>query len=290
MLSFLSKILIICNPFHSHFSKPSLPKIPNMSNFRGLVTHSHYYRVPEPYKDMDVVVLGARSSGRDIALEVSKVANRVMLSHRGKQGILQLPCNVTETQAIQEVDEFGRVVFEGGEVAEVDAIIFCTGYLYDMPFLDESCGISVQNGRVFPLYKQVFNAYYPSMSFIGLACVVCPFQLFSLQAQWIVNFLSGEVDLPASNEMLQDYHNELDSRKTAGIEERHFHRFASGMQWDYYNTISSLGKVEPVKGVVKKMYQKAASERETNLVHYRETEYIVIDDENFEFSNSHFNV
>ena len=271
-----------CLVIHSHFAKPRVPEIPNMDKFDGLVTHSHFYRVPEPYKDMNVIVLGARSSGRDIALEVSKVANRVMLSHHGKQKILQLPFNVIEAQAIREVNEFGKVVFEDGEEVEADAIIFCTGYLYDLPFLDQSCGISVQDGRVFPLYKQIFNALHPSMSFIGLACIVCPFQLFSLQARWIANFLSGEVSLPTSDVMLQDYFNELEQRRQGGIDARHFHRFAGGMQWDYYNTISDLGKVEPVKGVVKKMYQKAALERETNLQYYRETEYNVIDDNDFE--------
>ena len=271
-----------CLVIHSHFAKPRVPEIPNMDKFDGLVTHSHFYRVPEPYKDMNVIVLGARSSGRDIALEVSKVANRVMLSHHGKQKILQLPFNIIEAQAIREVNELGKVVFEDGEEVEADAIIFCTGYLYDLPFLDQSCGISVQDGRVFPLYKQIFNALHPSMSFIGLACIVCPFQLFSLQARWIANFLSGEVSLPTSDVMLQDYFNELEQRRQCGIDARHFHRFAGGMQWDYYNTISDLGKVEPVKVVVKKMYQKAALERETNLQYYRETEYNVIDDNNFE--------
>ena len=253
-----------------------------MDKFKGIVTHSHFYRVPEPYKNKNVVVLGARSSGRDIALEVSRVANKVLLSHHGKHGILNLPPNVMEIQAMQKIDEFGRVVFNDGIVEEADAVIFCTGYMYDLPFLDESCGISVKNERVLPLYKQIFNSYHPSMAFIGLACVVCPFQLFSLQARWIVNFLLGEVTLPSSDEMLQDYHNEIDSRKKAGIEERHFHRFASGLQWDYYDTICNLGKVEPVKGVIKKMYQKASSDRETNLLQYRETEYIVIDDDNFQ--------
>ena len=260
---------------------PQIPEIPNINKFQGRVTHSHFYRVPEPYKDRNVIVLGARASGRDIALEVSKVAKKVMLSHSGNHGSSPLPSNITEAQSIKEIDGCRRVVFMNGEVTEADAIIYCTGYLFDFPFLDKTCGITVENGKVSPVYKQLFNAYYPSMAFIGLGCIVCPFQLFSMQSRWIINVLSGEVNLPTTNEMLKDYHDEIENRLKAGIEERHFHRFPKGMQWDYYKTISELGKVEPMKIVVEKLYKTVATERETNLLHYREAEYNAVDDETY---------
>ena len=234
---------------------------------------------------MTVIILGARASGRDIALEVAKMAKAVVLSHRGNHGSALLPSNIQEKQSIRAIDDQGAVVFEDGSNAKADAIIYCTGYLYNFPFLDKSCGIEIENGRVSPLYKHLFNAYYPSMAIIGLPSIVCPFQLFSLQARWIANVWSGVVTLPTTEEMLEDNKNEFESKLTAGVEERHFHRFPKGLQWDYYKVISEFGKVEPMKNVVEKLYKIVAHERETNLLKYREAEYAVIDEDTYEVCN-----
>ena len=44
--------------------------------------HSTYYRKPEDFAGKTVVVLGASFSGRDIAIEISRYAKKVYLSHR----------------------------------------------------------------------------------------------------------------------------------------------------------------------------------------------------------------
>ena len=63
--------------FHSHYAVPLSPEFPGQNNFIGEIIHSHNYRKPEPYKDKTVVLLGANSSGQDIAIELSKVAKEV---------------------------------------------------------------------------------------------------------------------------------------------------------------------------------------------------------------------
>jgi cation diffusion facilitator CzcD-associated flavoprotein CzcO len=40
--------------------------------------HSHDYRVPDIFRDMSVVVLGAGSSGIDISIEISRYAKKVI--------------------------------------------------------------------------------------------------------------------------------------------------------------------------------------------------------------------
>ena len=269
-----------------HFAKPNVPNIPNIEKFSGSILHSHFYRVPDSYKNKEVIVLGARASGRDIAIDVAKVAKHVLLSHKGEAGSCPFPENITETKSIKFIDNDGQVVFEDGCKSPADSIIFCTGYLYDFPFLDECCGIEVQNGRVFPLYKQIFNIQYPSMAFMGLSHLVCPFKLFSMQARWIVNVLSGEATLPSSEEMLEDYNKDCEIKVKAGIAERHFHRLVGGLQWEYYNTIAKLGNVEPMEKVIEKLYNVVAHERTVNLLNYRETEYKVLNDEEFEVVHS----
>lgn len=67
--------------YSRHYSDPYYPKIAGMENFEGEIMHSHSYRVPEVFKGRRVVLLGAASSGLDIALEVAKYADQTYLSH-----------------------------------------------------------------------------------------------------------------------------------------------------------------------------------------------------------------
>lgn len=56
------------------------------------------------------------------------------------------------------------------------------GYLYDVPFLHESCGIKIRNGKVIePLYKGFINISYPTMCFIGLLQRTFIFPVVDLQ-------------------------------------------------------------------------------------------------------------
>lgn len=59
------------------------------------------------------------------------------------------------------------------------------GYLYNFPFLHESCGIVVEDNCVEPLYKHVVNMNHPSMCFIGVPYYVCAFSMFDLQVNTI---------------------------------------------------------------------------------------------------------
>eukprot|EP00951_Prasinocladus_malaysianus_P007250 scaffold52099_cov35-Prasinocladus_malaysianus.AAC.1 len=50
----------------------------------------------------------------------------------------------------------GSVEFEGGlEAHNVDAVIYCTGYRYSMPFLEGSGLIDTSRNRVEPLYEEI---------------------------------------------------------------------------------------------------------------------------------------
>ena len=252
-----------------------------MKNFKGSVLHSHLYRVADEYKDKTVLVLGGSASGRDIAVEISQCAKDVLLSHRGEFGICELPSNVTEHPPIEMIADNGTVVLNSSQYS-VDAIVFCTGYLYNFPFLHESCGIKVERNRISPLYKHMFNANHPSMAFIGVPSIVCPFHLFSMQARWIIKVLEGADTLPSKDNMLKDCEKELRSRLRAGIPEKYFHRFDKGENLEYFKVISNLGKVESLKPVYEKMFLKVKQEREQNLLNYRDKEYITKSDEEFE--------
>jgi dimethylaniline monooxygenase (N-oxide forming) len=60
---------------------PRLPTYPG--RFGGTVSHSHDFRIPDPFTGRRVLVVGAGQSAAEIAVEVSGVARRTLLSMRG---------------------------------------------------------------------------------------------------------------------------------------------------------------------------------------------------------------
>src|ERR1700733_2755042 len=60
-----------------HYSVPLVPEIPGLQEFTGQVFHSHTYRTPDKYKGKSALVLGARASGVDLAVEIASVADKV---------------------------------------------------------------------------------------------------------------------------------------------------------------------------------------------------------------------
>lgn len=54
-----------------------MPVIPGMNVFSGIQIHSHDYRMPDFFKDMTVVVIGAGPSGLDIGLDLTSSAKQV---------------------------------------------------------------------------------------------------------------------------------------------------------------------------------------------------------------------
>ena len=251
-----------------------------MSSFPGIVTHSHWYKHPNQYQGKNVVILGAASSGRDIAVEVSTVADKVILSHKNPPLPTELPSNIIEKLPIKEVDSLGHIVFGDGTTTETDIIVICTGYLYDFPFLAAECEIKVQNERVFPLYKHLFNIKYPSMAFIGLSKVVIPFPLFHLQAHYVANILSGKETLPSQSEMETDTNNEFEERQNSGQSEKHYHILGERM-WRYFDTISALSSCDPIPSVIQRLYDEVKYHRNTNLLHYREANFSIVNEEEF---------
>lgn len=60
---------------------PRLPTYPG--SFDGTVTHSHEYRTPDRFAGRRVLIVGAANSAAEIAVEVSAVAERTLMSMRG---------------------------------------------------------------------------------------------------------------------------------------------------------------------------------------------------------------
>jgi dimethylaniline monooxygenase (N-oxide forming) len=67
---------------NGHHWDPRYPEPPFPGTFSGQQTHSHDYKVPDPYAGRRVLVVGIGNSATDIAVETSSTSARTLLSMR----------------------------------------------------------------------------------------------------------------------------------------------------------------------------------------------------------------
>ena len=285
--------IILCNRFTapteltlfyicSHFSEPLYPKIAGLDRFPGKVIHSFDYNIPEDYQDEEVIVLGAGSSGLDIAMELSNVSKKVYLVHLRNKLPVQFPENIHEViGTLTACFEDGRVEINHEQILQnVSAIILCTGYHFSFPFLDPQCEIKVTNNRVTSLYKHIFSTKFPSLSFIGLCLRICPFLNFAIQAECIASVLTGRAILPNEEEMVQD--EELDYRKRleSGVAQNMMHLLGPERQTEYCKTIAEIAGVPcALSSPVQSLYAHVNNIRLPNLATYKNMNFTISGDE-----------
>lgn len=250
--------VLICN---GHYSKPSIPSLPGLKEyFQGTIMHSIEYDDPTLFAGQTVLCVGGRASGADLAREISFHAKYVYLSDttcprkqqdRDQQRVMG---NVEWVPTTVEVLEDGSIQFDDEDVAKprVDTIIFCTGYDYSFPFINDQSNLDLDcvpgERRVKPLYEQFLHARYPNVAFIGLPHSVVPFPLFELQveaalAQWNVRGVNGEQGssrLPPLADRLQAAAADSVSggaKVNGRVQDTHY--LGSG-QWDYCRKMAKI--------------------------------------------------
>ncbi|KAI4323516.1 hypothetical protein L6164_023114 [Bauhinia variegata] len=120
--------VVVCT---GHFTQPRFAKIPGIEKWPGFQMHSHNYRVPEPFRDQVVLIIGLGPSGVDISREVAKIAKEVHVAGKQIIGVdLKLENHDNTfyyTNYVEHVQEDGSVTFADGSSIHADAIIHCTG-------------------------------------------------------------------------------------------------------------------------------------------------------------------
>lgn len=213
--------VLICN---GHYFAPSFSKIENIEKFQGKQMHSHDYRDSGPFKDETVLVIGVGPSGMDLALETSKVAKKVIVSHHVKDNLeSSLAKNVIQKPDCVSIEDGNYVKFTDGTREYVSVILYCTGYENLFPFLSVDSGISVKNNYVKPLYKHCINIRYPTMAFIGLTFIACLTQMIDIQVRFVMKYYSGKKELPSQKEMEEDTDKDMESRRQRGLKEKQAH-------------------------------------------------------------------
>jgi thioredoxin reductase len=230
---------------NGHYDMPSMPSLPGMENYSGQLEHSKAYDLPEQYQGQNVLCVGARSSGTDLAREISAVAQSVHVcdnSASETSSNSSTGATVWRHPAIRTFSGGKTVEFVDGCQAQVDTVIMCTGYDYSFPFLDGTGLISSTDRCVTPLYEQLFHVEHTSLCFMGLPHSVVPFPLFSLQARLVAAVYSGRVILPSASERMALCEADKKARNQACLRTKDAHYLGS-MQWDYNRRLAKLAGV-----------------------------------------------
>lgn len=270
--------VMVCN---GHYNTPFIPSIKGLKHFEGDVMHSHDYRVPEIFTGKKVVVIGAGPSGMDIALEITEVTEKVILSHHLKEKPRTVfPDNLVQKPDVVELK--GKTAFfEDGTSEDIDVVFLCTGYLYNFPFLDKNCGIVVEDNCVEPLYKHLVNIHHPTMCFIGVPYYVCAFSMFDLQVRYYVRSMNGTFKLPTSEQMKEAWEDEKLERAARGYTKRQAHMMGPDQE-RYYASLADEASTSNLPSVITKIREESIVRFLHNLKHYRQDVYNIIDDDTYE--------
>ncbi|XP_058106300.1 flavin-containing monooxygenase FMO GS-OX-like 3 [Magnolia sinica] len=246
--------VVICS---GHHTEPRVAKIPGIDKWPGKQIHSHNYRIPDPFLDQIVVLIGKGPSGLDICRDISKLAKEVHLTSRSidvEVAKLEGHDNIWQHPMIKSIHEDGTVLFHDGSSVFADVIFHCTGYNYNFPFLETNGIVSVDDNRVGPLYKHVFPPRLaPWISFVGIPSKVITFITFELQSKWVAHVLSGKVVLPKEEEMFASVEEFYMTMKEAGRPKHYTHTLYPS-EFEYKNWLIAQLGLPPLDESIKQMY------------------------------------
>ncbi|CAO1616338.1 unnamed protein product [Sympodiomycopsis kandeliae] len=150
---------------------PSIPPIYGLWNFQGKLFHSAWYRTPLSFRGQKVLIVGNNSSGMDVGRELNGHIVRdfdgkdewLRDVQQGRTGVtiinsvedLSKPPNldydprdpdspewsrrIQVVPRVSKVTQEGVVVFEDGqEMADVDTIVFATGFYVQYESIDQT--------------------------------------------------------------------------------------------------------------------------------------------------------
>jgi hypothetical protein len=214
-----------------------------------------------------VAVLGTGASGADIVQELlPEVASLWWCGFDDSEDHARIRRRPMPTRFTED-----GLVFEGEilpETVELDAVVYCTGYEYRLPFLDERI-VRARDNHVAPLYRQILPPDSPTLGMIGLPFLVVPFPLYTMQARWFVRSLLGQLSLPGTIEMHETIKAEEKKLRDEGVKTRHMHRLGD-RQEAYYNELAQECGEEPLPDWFSALAKEAQQSRLRNPAGFRD--------------------
>ncbi|KAG5647642.1 hypothetical protein DXG03_008995 [Asterophora parasitica] len=232
--------------------------------------HSVYYRGPERYTGLNVLVVGTGSSGRDVTSQILPYANATYISmRRDPTHIIGWPEPVgTRKPDISHFTAAG-VVFKDGTTLSVDVVLLGTGYEIRKPFLDaggvlvtdrsalpgpppspassDPQKLTTNTRYITPLHRHIFSLAptYPTnaLAFIGLPSNIanCPSDV--AQSLFAVHAIVNSSLLAPRAELLAELRDREEGLRKAGYDpQRQGHAMPVNTSSDYQDELVSFLK------------------------------------------------
>nr|CBI83753.1 flavin-dependent monooxygenase [Tyria jacobaeae] len=189
---------------NGEYIAPHIPYFAKQEDFQGKMPHSHDYRDSEDYRGLRVLVVGAGPSAFDLATHLINVTSMFIHSHHLDAKLPEVYGNYKRKPDIKHFTPTGAV-FVDGSTEEFDVAILCTGYKYSFPFLNyKSSGVAWTDKYVMPLYNQLININYPTMTFVGTGKYSIGL-VRDRQGHYSAQLAAGLVKLPSQDEMFKQW-------------------------------------------------------------------------------------
>lgn len=262
---------------NGHFEVPRFPEVEGLEEWKqqspSSITHAKFYDTPDRFKDKVILVVGGVASGSDIAIQSSSTAKKVYVSCDEASILSQVDNPFIEmVPRVDSYDVKDRSITIGDKkIAGIDEVIFCTGYLYDVPFLKlDIC----KKRYIGDLYRQIFYINDPTLTFVGLGKDVNPFPFAEAQSSIISRFYSGRLKLPSVKEMFESYEEELAAKGVA------LHGLKFPKEADYINGLFEWIESEKLtdKGFIFDKYEGERYERKKKVPEVKLRRVLAIND------------
>ena len=250
-----------------HFSYPRFMSIQGLDAFPGKVLHSQDYDDPVDFAGQKVLLVGRGNSSIDICVELMTLSDKVVVSSNNPGKTFEQYDNVQEVELITEFKD-GLFYCQDSPLAETfDTVMFCTGYTYDMPFVDvESCELQIEDGIITPLYKFTVHAKCPSLFIIGLNQRVCPFPTSYYQAAYCWSIITGPTKLP--DNLLEITNFEICERLKKK-KRRHFFCITGDEEWPLMNEFAEIAGLEGPRTWFPELRKILSKTRTSDPVNYK---------------------
>jgi cation diffusion facilitator CzcD-associated flavoprotein CzcO len=265
-------VVIVAN---GHFIVPYVPDIEGIKEWNdkypGIISHSKYFRKPEEFEGKvsleyyptesfkcdiifeslliflkKVVVVGNSASGIDVGSQLATYCKLPVLCSQKSTSMLfpaPDPRKLELPQISAFIPETRSVRFETGRVeSEIDAIVFCTGYFYSLPFLKNLEPQLIRDGtHIQHTYLHLFYSPRPTLSFLALPQRVIPFPVAEAQSAVLARVYSGRLSLPPYEEM-REWEDKTIKEMGSG---RLFHFLPFPKDANYINNLSNWALAAP---------------------------------------------
>ncbi|KAH3661812.1 hypothetical protein OGAPHI_005990 [Ogataea philodendri] len=232
---------------HGHFDTPYVPSVKGLVEWStadpSSIIHAKYFNDVGRFENKTVLVVGNSASGIDIATQLTTFASKVVISAASPSPVAEILIN--DVAQIGKVDQYNVadrsvVTVDGETVTGIDYVIFCTGYLYSIPFLksylDGEQAILTDGDQVRYVYEQIFYIPDPTLINVALSKNVIPFPFAECQAQYIARVITGREKLPSKEDMLIQYAKDVEEKG----EGKSFHDLKFPKDAEYCNHMFDL--------------------------------------------------